>query len=111
MCLCRKIVVRNIKQKGILMANHKAPKKRGKLGVEVVAGLAGLGTMVAMAPASFADTVKAQQGLQSGGYTSEKSLTPQELTALQQQLKTVETVMSTDGLSHDLEGTLNQNKL
>ena len=93
------------------MANHKAPKKRGKLGVEVVAGLAGLGTMVAMAPASFADTVKAQQGLQSGGYTSEKSLTPQELTALQQQLKTVETVISTDGLSHDLEGTLNQTKL
>ena len=58
------------------MANHKAPKKRGKLGVEVVAGLAGLGTMVAMAPASFADTLKVQQGLSSGGYTSEKSLTP-----------------------------------
>lgn len=31
--------------------------------------------------------------------------------AFQQQLKTVETVISTDGLSQDLEGTLNQNKL
>ncbi len=58
------------------MANHKAPKKMGKLGVEVVPGLAGLGTMVAMAPASFADTVKARQGLQSGGCTGEKSPTP-----------------------------------
>lgn len=31
------------------MANHKAPKKMGKLGVEVVLGLAGLGTMAVMA--------------------------------------------------------------
>lgn len=31
------------------MANHKAPKKMGKPGVEAVPGLAGLGTMAVMA--------------------------------------------------------------
>ena len=92
------------------MATHKSLKKKGKVGVEVVAGLVGIGTMVAMAPASFADTVNSQN-MAENGYTSEKSLSPQELSALYQQLKTTETEISQDKLSNDLTGTLNQGKL
>ena len=57
------------------MAAHKGLKKKGKLGVEVVAGLVGIGTMVAMSPASFADTLSSQNTAEKG-YTSEQSLSP-----------------------------------
>ena len=48
--------------------------------------------------------------MESGG-TLAKIPNPPRTSAFQQQLKIVETVISTDGLSQDLEGTLNQNKL